>query len=126
MGLKILNFKKGGQTFTDAYAKVSGVRYDNDSKIASFGIKVYTSKEDKNLITEIPHLWAKIEAGTDMVAQCYLKINANISQTKNHITAKQAAIDATLDDDNAKLRLEFQLNQMLKNELLQFDEAVEF
>ena len=49
MGLKISEFKKGGQTFTDAYAKVSNVRYDNDSKIASFGIKIFVSKEDKKL-----------------------------------------------------------------------------
>ncbi len=126
MGLKINQFKKSGSTFTDTYAKISNVRYDNDSKIACFGIKVFVSKEDKNLITEIQNQWCKVEAGTDLVAQCYTKINTNISQTKVQIVVKQVAIDAIMDNDNLKLMKENQLNQLKSMEVLQLDGALEW
>lgn len=126
MGLKITTFKKGGQTFIDAYAKVSGVRYDNDSKIASFGIKIFVSKEDKNLITEIQNQWVRVVGGTDMVAQCYSKVATIISQTNTQIATLQTQIDAVVNNDNLKLRLENQLNQMKGSEVLQLDGAVEW
>ena len=126
MGLKISSFKKGGQTFTDAYAKVSSVRYDNDSKIASFGIKVFVSKEDKNLITEIQNQWVKAEAGTDMIAQCYSRINTIIAQTNANITAQQAVIDAIVANDNLKLSKESMLNQLKAMEVLQLADSVEW
>ena len=126
MGLKILTFKKGGSTFTDAYAKVSGVKYDNESKIASFGIKVFVSKTDKNLISEIQNQWVKIEAGTDMVAQCYVKVNTIISQTNAQISAQQTAIDAITDNDNLKLSKESMLNRLKESEILQLEEAIEW
>lgn len=126
MGLKISTFKKGGQTFTDAYAKVSNVRYDNDSKIASFGIKVFVSKEDKNLITEFQNQWVRVVTGTDMVAQCYSRINTIITQTNANITAQQTVIDAIVNNDNLKLQKENQLNQMKETEILQLDGATEW
>lgn len=126
MGLKIQQFKKGGSTFTDAYAKVSGVRYDNDSKIASFGINVFPTKGDTNLITEIGHQWVKVVPGTDMVAQCYGKIASIITQTNAQIAAQQTAIDAIVDNDNLKLMKEHQLNQLKNMEVLQLEGAVEW
>jgi hypothetical protein len=126
MGLKINSFKKGGSTFTDAYAKVGGVRYDNDSKIASFGIKIFVSKEDKNVISEIPYQWVRVTAGTDMVAQCYAKINTVIAQTNTQIANLQTQIDAVVDNDNLELSLEYQLNQMKGSEVLQLDGGLEW
>jgi hypothetical protein len=126
MGLKIAIFKKGGQTFTDSYAKISGVKYDNDSKIASFGVKIYVSKEDKNLITEIGNQWAKINAGTDMVAQCYAKIDTLIAQQKSKITNLETETALIVGNDNLKLRNEHLLNQLKANELLHLDGSTEW
>jgi hypothetical protein len=126
MGLKISTYKKGGQTFTDAYAKVSNVRYDNDSKIASFGIKIYVSKEDKNLVTEIGNQWTKIVAGTDMVTQCYTKINTIISQQRTQIAKLENENALIIDNDNLKFRNENMIGQMKGNELLQLDGSVEW
>lgn len=125
MGLKISTFKKGGQTFTDAYAKVSNVRYDNDSKIASFDIKVFVSKTDKNLISEIANQWAHITTGTDIIAQCYTKINTHISQLKTQILALVTANALILDNDNLKFQNENTISQLNESDLLQFDGAVE-
>jgi hypothetical protein len=125
MGLKIKQFKKGGQTFTDAYAKVGGVRYDNETKIASFGIKIFMSKEDKNLISEIPNLWVRVTPGTDMLAQCYARISTIITQTNAQITNQQAVIDAIVDNDNLKLMKESQLARMKENEVLQLEGSEE-
>jgi hypothetical protein len=61
-----------------------------------------------------------------MVAQCYTKINTIISQTNARITALQAEIVATVENDNLKLRLENQLNQLKANEILQLDGAIEW
>ena len=124
MGLKINSFKKNGGVFVDAYAKVSGVNYNNETKIASFGISIYTSKTDKNLICEIKNQWAKINAGTDMVAQCYDKINSNINQLKNQIAANQIEIDSIVDNDNLKLRKEHMNVQLKADDLLQLDGAI--
>ena len=126
MGLTISIFKKGGQTFTDAYAKVSSVRYDNDSKVASFGIKIFVSKEDKNLITEIPNNWTKVVAGTDIVTQCYTKINTIIDQQKAQIDKLIADNLLIVDNDNLKLRNESTIIHMQNNELLQLEDSVEF
>ena len=126
MGLKISEFKKGGSTFTDAYAKVSGVRYDNDSKIATFGLKIFVSKTDKNLITEIQNQWVQIEAGTDMVAQCYGKLSTHIAQINAQIAAKQIAIDAIVGNDNLKLREQNMLNSLKDLEVRQLDGSVEW
>jgi hypothetical protein len=126
MGLKISTFKKGGQTFTDAYAKVSNVRYDNDSKIASFGIKVFVSKDDRNLITEMLNQWVMVVAGTDMVAQCYIKVNTIISQINAQIANLETQITSTVDNDNLKLSMGYQLNQLKSNEILQLDGATEY
>jgi hypothetical protein len=126
MGLKIAEFKKGGSTFTDAYAKVGNVRYDNDSKIANFGVKVLVSKEDKNEIAEMRDQWVKVAAGVDMVGQCYAKITTIIAQANAMIVARQATIDAIVDNDNLKLREENMLNQLKANELLQLTGGVEW
>jgi hypothetical protein len=126
MGLKISTFKKGGQTFTDAYAKVSSVRYDNDSKVASYGIKIFVSKADKNLITEIQNQWCKIVAGTDMVTQCYTKINTIIDQQKAQIAKLIADNLLIVDNDNLKLRNESTIIHLQDNELLQLTDSVEF
>lgn len=124
MGLKISKFEKNGNTFTDAYAKVSGINFNNDTKIASFGISVYPSKVDKNLICEIKNQWVRVSSGVDMVAQCYTKINTNIDQLKNQIVTNQNEIDAIVDNDNLKLRKE-QMNEQLKaDDILQLEGAI--
>ena len=124
MGLKISQFKKNGGVFVGAYAKVSGINYNNDTKIASFGLSIYSSKEDRNLICEIKSMWVKVIPNEDLVAQCYSKIQTNIEQTKNQILRKQIEIDSVVDNDNLKLRLESMLSNIKQDDILQFDGAV--
>lgn len=126
MGLKISTFAKGGQTFTDVYAKVDDVAFDNDSKIASFGVKIYVSKTDKNLIASINGQLVRIEAGSDMIAQCYGKINSIITEKTAQIAEQQTAVDAITEDSVYKLILEKTLNQLKANDLLQLNGAVEW
>ena len=126
MGLKISEFKKGGVTFTDAYAKVSSINYNNDTKIVSFGLSIYSNKEDKNKVSDITNYWVKAEAGQDMVAQCYDKINTIISQSNARIASLEAEIATIVDNDNAKYQKEVQLAQMKSAEILQLDDAVEW
>lgn len=126
MGLKIAQFKKGGHTFVDAYAKVGNIKYDNDSKIAQFNIKIYPSKDDKNIIYEISNNWVRIVPDTDYIAQCYNKILISIAQIKSKIATQQALIDSITNDDNLKLKEEEILNGLKSMEILQLDGATEW
>jgi hypothetical protein len=61
-----------------------------------------------------------------MVGQCYAKITTIIAQANAMIVARQATIDAIVDNDNLKLREENMLNQLKANELLQLTGGVEW
>jgi oligoendopeptidase F len=126
MGLKISEFKKGGVTFTDAYAKVSNVNYNNDTKIASFGLSVFSNKEDKNKVSDFPNYWVKVSTGEDMVAQCYGKIDTMITQSKARIVTLEADIAAIEGNDSAKYQKEAQLAQLQSADILQLDGAIEW
>ena len=126
MGLKISTFKKRGQIFTNAYAKVGNVQYDNNSKTATYCIKIFVSKEDKNLIAEIQNQRVKIIAGTDMIAQCYTKIDTHISQLKAQIAKLETETAAIVDNDNLKFRNENQIALLKESEILQLENSVEW
>ena len=118
MGLKISTYKTNGQEFVDAYAKVDNIRYDNNSKIAQFDVAVFPTKGSDNLIEKAATNWAKIESGTDMVAQCYTKLSQSISQMQTRITALEAEIAAT-EIASEKHRKEFELRRLKANKSLQ-------
>jgi hypothetical protein len=126
MGLKISTFKKGGQTFTDAYAKIGNVKYDNDTKVASFGIKIFVGKNDRNLITEIHNQCVRLIVGEDMLKQCYLRINTLISQMKSQIERIESENSLIVDDDNLKLRNEGTIAQIKNAELLQLENSIDW
>ncbi len=126
MGLKISTFKKGGQTFIDAYGKIGRIKYDNNSKIAQFSIQIFPTKADSNLITEFKTQWIIFEVGTDMIAQCYTRINNIISQTKVNILEQQNIIDTIVNNDNLKVQKINQLMYLKQTEILQLDGATEW
>ena len=118
MGLKISTYKTNGNEFTDAYAKVDNVHYDNNSKIASFEVAVYPAKESDNLIEKATNNWVKIEAGIDIVAQCYTKLNQSIVQLQSQITRIESEITST-ENISEKTRKEFDLRRLKMNKSLQ-------
>ena len=118
MGLKISTYKTNGNEFVDAYAKIDNVRYDNNSKIASFEVAVYPTKGSDNLIEKASNNWVKIETGTDMVTQCYTKLNQSIVQLQSQITRIESEI-ATTENLSEKTRKEFELRRLKMNKSLQ-------
>lgn len=118
MGLKISTYKTNGNEFVDAYAKIDNVRYDNNSKIASFDVAIYPTKGSDNLIEKVASNWVKIEAGTDMVTQCYTKLNQSITQLQAQITHIESEI-ATTENISEKTRKEFELRRLKINKSLQ-------
>lgn len=118
MGLKISTYKTNGNEFVDAYAKIDNVRYDNNSKIASFDVAIYPTKGSDNLIEKVASNWVKIEAGTDMVTQCYTKLNQSITQLQAQITHIESEI-ATTENISEKTRKEFELRRLKMNKSLQ-------
>ena len=118
MGLKISTYKTNGNEFVDAFAKIDNVRYDNNSKIASFDVAIYPTKGSENLIEKAASNWAKIDSGVDMVAQCYTKLNQSITQLQTRITALEAEI-ATTEITSEKYRKEFELRRLKANKSLQ-------
>ena len=118
MGLKISTYKTNGNEFVDAYAKIDNVRYDNNSKIASFDVAVYPTKGSDNLIEKVANNWVKIEAGTDMVTQCYTKLNQSVTQLQAQITRIESEI-ATTENISEKTRKEFELRRLKINKSLQ-------
>lgn len=126
MGLLIKSFKKNGVEFTDAYAKVAQVNYDNDTKTASFSVSVYPKKDDNNLITNIQGLWVLATTDVDIVKQCYERIGVSILNIKNKIADLEAQIEATPEDDNNRYSLLQMVENLKKVELLQLDQAVQW
>ena len=118
MGLKISTYKTNGNEFVDAYVKLDNVRYDNNSKIASFDVAIYPTKGSDNLIEKVASNWVKIEAGTDMVTQCYTKLNQSITQLQAQITRIESEI-ATTENISEKTRKEFELLRSKINKILQ-------
>jgi len=118
MGLKISTYKVNGNEFTDAYAKVDNVRYDNNSKIATFDVAVYPTKDSNNLIEKISNNWVKVEAGSDMLAQCYTKLNQSITQFQTRITQLETEIP-TIEIISEKVRKENDLRKLKMNKSLQ-------
>lgn len=118
MGLKISTYKINGNEFVDAYAKIDNVLYDNNSKIASFDIAVYPTKGSDNLIEKALSNWVKIEAGVDMISQCYTKLNQSITQLQAQITHIESEI-ATTENLSEKTRKEFELRRLKMNKSLQ-------
>lgn len=118
MGLKISNYKTNGNEYVDAYAKVDNVRYDNNSKIASFDVAVYPTKGSDNLIEKAANNWVKIETGVDMVAQCYTKLNQSITQLQAQITRLETEITTT-ENISEKSRKEFELRRLKMNKSIQ-------
>lgn len=118
MGLKISTYKVNGNTFNDAYAKVDSIRYDNNTKVASFDVAVYPTKGDNNLIEKAVSNWAKINAGEDMTAQCYVKLAAHVLQLQSQVAAIETAI-AGLEDGAEKTRKEFELRRLKSMKALQ-------
>ena len=118
MGLKISTYKTNGNEFVDAYAKIDNVRYDNNSKIASFDVAIYPTKGSDNLIEKVVSNWVKIEAGTDMVIQCYTKLNQSVTQLQAQITRIESEISTT-ENISEKIRKEFELRRLKINKSLQ-------
>ena len=118
MGLKISTYKTNGNEFVDAFAKIDNVRYDNNSKIASFDVAIYPTKGSENLIEKAANNWVKIEAGSDMVSQCYTKLNQSITQLQSQITRLESEIAST-ENLSEKTRKEFDLRRLKMNKSLQ-------
>lgn len=120
MGLKISTYKVNGSEFVDAYAKVDNIRYDNNSKIASFEIAVYPTKGSNNLIEKPINTWAKLESGVDSTVQCYAKLAQIVSNTKSRIEQLESEI-AIEEDGPEKFRKEMELSKLKTNNLLQLE-----
>ena len=120
MGLKISTYKTNGNEFVDAYAKIDNVRYDNNSKIASFEIAVYPTKGSNNLIEKPINTWAKLESGVDSIAQCYVKLAQTVSNAKSRIEQLESEI-AIAEDEPEKFRKEMELSKLKTNNLLQLE-----
>lgn len=118
MGLKISTYKANGNEYVDAYAKVDNVRYDNNSKIASFEVAVYPTKGSDNLIEKVANNWVKIEPGVDMIAQCYTKLTQSIAQFQLQITRLEGEISVA-ENISEKTRKEFELRRIKLNKMLQ-------
>jgi hypothetical protein len=126
MGLKIAQFKKNGNTYTDAYAKIGGVNYNNDTKIATFSIAIYPSKDDNNLITQMTNYYTKVQPTDDIRVKCYARINGMIADLKAQIAEREARKLEIVNDQNKVLQVEAQIAQLLKSDLLQLDGGVEW
>ena len=120
MGLKISSYKVNGSEFVDAYAKVDNIRYNNNSKIASFEMAVYPTKGSNNLIEKPINTWAKLESGVDSTAQCYTKLAQIVSNTKSRIEQLESEI-ANEEDGPEKFRKEMELSKLKTNNLLQLE-----
>ncbi|HLP06070.1 MAG TPA: hypothetical protein VK152_11645 [Paludibacter sp.] len=123
MGLVILKLTERGVQFENAYAKVDNVSYDNNSKIASFDVAIYDSKDNLNLIKKITGLFVKVVSGTDTTAQCYNRIAELTASIKADAESKQQLIDAETDI-NRKFMLERQLSMATKPEIMALDAAL--
>ena len=123
MGLIISNFKSKGHSFTNAYAKVNNAVVDNNLKIVTFNINVYSSKDDKNLITSITRQWCKPAVGEGVIEACYNSLATKVAIIKNDIDRKQSEVD-NATSDNIKYRNQFLLEKLKENELLQFEDAI--
>ena len=120
MGLKISSYKVNGSEFVDAYAKVDNIRYNNNSKIASFEMAVYPTKGSNNLIEKPINTWAKLESGVDSTAQCYTKLAQIVSNAKSRIEQLESEI-AIEEDGPEKFRKEMELSKLKTNNLLQLE-----
>jgi hypothetical protein len=119
MGLKINTFKKFGMTFTDAYAKVMNVVYNNNSKIATFNIAVYPNQSSLNVICITDkQLSTVVEPGVDIVAQCYQRVNVLIAETRAKITLLESQADLLPEQQN-------QIEELKYCELMNFEGATE-
>lgn len=123
MGLKISTYKTKGNTFTDAYAKVLNVRYDNNAKIATFDIAIYPTKGDDNLIETIGNNWIKVESGSDMVQQCYDKLKEVITSYGLMISKIETELQGELTHFE-KTRKEFDLKKLKDLKVLQLSGEV--
>lgn len=122
MGLIIAKFKKNGITFENAYAKIDKISVDNNAKIASFSIAIYSSKEDKNLISKLDGMWLKPDESA-LLPQCYARISEITEAKLARITALTAEIEFEFDE-NEKIRKEAMLSTMQNDEILQLDGGV--
>ena len=126
MGLKIAQFKKNGNTFTDAYGKVSGVNYNNNTKIATFSVSIYPTKGENNLIHKFANYYTKVEPTDDILVKCYARIPSIIADIKAQIAEREARKLEIANDANKVLQVEAQIAQMKHNDFLQLDGAVEW
>ena len=125
MGLNIAQYKKNGNTFTNAYAKVSGVNYNNDTKIAVFSVSVHPAKGETNTIQKFNDYYTKVESTDNVIVKCYSRIQSIISQIKAQIASLEAKKLEIVDDENAVLKIEAQIAQLQKNDILQLEGATE-
>ena len=119
MGLKISTYKANGSEFTGAYAKVDNVRYDNNSKTATFELAVYPDQFSDNLIEKVNGGWVKAAQDVDIVEQCYSELGLTISRILGEISTLESAI-ATIEDEHEKAHKEFDLRRLKSNKMLQF------
>lgn len=122
MGLIISKFVNSGVEFVNAYAKIGDVIFDNSSKIATFSVEFYNNSEKRNLIKKITGLYVVVNPGSDMIAQCYNRLNQFVTNQKSAIEMLTSDIDAEIDL-NKKYRLAQHLRSMEKSELLCLDGA---
>jgi hypothetical protein len=124
MGLIIGIFKKNGNVFTNAYARIGEIAFNNKTKIATFNIKVFSNKTDANLITTVSGLFKKIISGNDMAAQCYTQVNNEIARLKAQIATYQSEADLIVEGDTMRLIIESKIDSLTKRDILQLDGAV--
>ena len=90
----ISTFKQGTKTTTNAYAKVSRVTLDNNTKKANFTILIYKSKEDRTLLSAIPAQTIDTVIDVDIIKQCYDSIDSKITDVETQISTLQSELNA--------------------------------
>lgn len=124
MGLKIKSFKNKGNTFVDAYAKVENFNLPNDvTKIATFNIKVYDTKDSTNLIMMYPTSHIKINTNENSIPQCYAYTQSIIDSKKEQIAKLTALSTVPALPENKKLSYLSMIEQIKSDDILQLDGA---
>lgn len=123
MALIIPTFKQGNKTTENAYAKVSRVNVDNNTKKASFSVTIYKSKEDKTILLQIPVQSINFVVDIDIIHQCYDGLKAKVIEVDNQIAEMQVEQDAL--GKNATPQLKWKLATLKADALLNLRNTVD-
>ncbi len=123
MALIIPTLKLGNKTTENAYAKVSRVSVDNNTKKATFNVIIYKSKEDRTVLLQVPMQLINTIVDIDIIHQCYDAIKSKVIDIQSQIDTMQAEQDADLTHSNYKQK--FALSKLKANSILYFKDTTD-